>query len=75
MISLLINGKPVSTTKQVFHTIYTVIITSIGATVVPKEDARSIADYVYNATQRCKGVIMYNGVIINKKDVKKHEGS
>jgi len=70
MLTIKVNGKQLKKLKH-FKNIKTIsITTSSHSVIIPKEDARAIATYIYEATQRCVGTIMYNNTIIQKQDVK-----
>jgi len=46
------------------------IIASGVPLLVPKPEAQGMINYLYDAVHRCKGIIVFNGAIIEKESVK-----
>ena len=71
MIQVLINGKPVLRYDLPLGRVGGVVVNTRGfSLIVPRTQARVLMAYVYKAAMECEGVIMFNGIIVQKEDVK-----
>jgi len=70
MFQIAINGIIVSNLKPVKKVRTISIKTGGGYLILPRKQAQNIVDYIFKAVQKCKGAIIFNGVIVEKKSVK-----
>lgn len=70
MIEIYINGILLQTLAPIKEVRGIEIRTMNFRVPMPRAKAKSLVDFLYEATQRCTGVITYNNVIIDKADVK-----
>ena len=69
---LLVNGKEIQLLAPVEKVESLVVNHQPGWPIaVNSEHSKPIAEWLYNITQRAKGMIEYNGVLMNKEDVNK----
>ena len=70
MIRIVINGILVTELKPI-KKVRSISISGGGIHVLtPRHKAQELIDYVFKAVQQCKGIIIFNGVIVEKKSVK-----
>ena len=70
MIRIVINGELLTELKK-FKKVRSISITTGSIHVlIPRHKAQELIDYVFKVVQQCKGTIIYNGVIVEKKSVK-----
>lgn len=71
MIRIIINGEQIKSTKPIEVIFAVHVITGGLHEIAPRKKVQAIADFTWDACQRCIGTIMFNHTIIHKKDVKK----
>lgn len=69
MFQVRINGEVADGSKR-YEEVESVHVVCVMGLVVDKNIAKSIVNYVYDACMKCTGVIMYNGIIIPKNEIK-----
>ena len=70
MIRIVINGELLTELKPI-KKVRSISITTVGFHVLtPRHKAQELIDYVFKAVQQCKGTIIFNGLIVEKKSVK-----
>jgi len=72
MFELLINGKQIQLLQPVAE-VMSISIKHIAGFPIPiQQGARQkVADWLYDVTQKCTGIITYQGIIIEKDSVNK----
>lgn len=69
-IEIKINGEPLKSLTPL-EEVTSVEIRTLGIPVrMERSNARALVSYIYDCTQKCTGVISYNGVIMEKEAVK-----
>ena len=72
MIKIKINGKEVQSLQPITTvTSVDIVVNGMFRHLVPRPQAKGIADFVWDCCQKCTGVIMYNNTIVQKEDVTK----
>jgi len=68
MFHIKINGKQIKTTKRM-ESIESVDVMCVASMKVEHGIAEVLVNYLFDACRRCKGAIIYNGVIVRKEDI------
>ncbi len=75
MVQVFVNETQVSIGQRIdTPSIDSLKIISQGHAIVPADQGKLIANWFYDLSQKCDGVITFNGVIMSKSDVKPYKG-
>jgi len=68
MFHIKLNGKQIKTTKRI-EDVQSVDIACHVPMKVERAVAETLVHFIFDACRRCKGAIIYNGVIVRKEDI------
>lgn len=69
-MTIMINGKLLTSTTDFYQEdVNSIIVISGYGTIVPRDISKVLAEGLYHATQKCTGVITFNGTIIPKDEI------
>lgn len=70
MISIIVNGIPVSVKTPIDEPVTSLDVISFGETIVSKKEAKKVAKHIYQLCMECDGEITFNGRHIDKSMIK-----